>query len=110
MSGPGQGHRDRGPDTKAAPSRYSQRALHNARRAFTPVVNVIGDHATYHSDFDAPLNSDIAALAARRENLDTVILSPGAPSYGQLEAPGKVFKNFEERGDAFIRLAKHYFG
>ncbi|MCP2821215.1 thiamine pyrophosphate-binding protein, partial [Salmonella enterica subsp. enterica serovar Typhimurium] len=38
--------------------------LHNARRAFTPVVNVIGDHATYHRDFDAPLNSDIAALAA----------------------------------------------
>lgn len=38
--------------------------LHNARRAFTPVVNVIGDHATWHRGFDAPLNSDIAALAA----------------------------------------------
>ncbi|MBO9706864.1 MAG: acetolactate synthase large subunit [Caulobacter sp.] len=38
--------------------------LHNARRAFTPVVNVIGDHATYHRVHDAPLNSDIAALAA----------------------------------------------
>ncbi|MEG3126145.1 acetolactate synthase large subunit [Sphingomonas sp. GB1N7] len=37
--------------------------LHNARRAFTPVVNVIGDHATYHRQYDAPLNSDIAALA-----------------------------------------------
>jgi acetolactate synthase-1/2/3 large subunit len=37
--------------------------LHNARRAFTPVVNVIGDHATYHREFDAPLNSNIAALA-----------------------------------------------
>jgi len=38
--------------------------LHNARRAFTPIVNVIGDHATYHRKFDAPLNSDIAAIVA----------------------------------------------
>ena len=38
--------------------------LHNARRAATPVVNVIGDHATYHRQYDAPLNSDIAGWAA----------------------------------------------
>lgn len=38
--------------------------LHNARRAYTPIVNVIGDHATYHRQYDAPLNSDIPALAA----------------------------------------------
>jgi len=38
--------------------------LHNARRAGTPVVNVIGDHATYHRQYDAPLNSDIAGWAA----------------------------------------------
>jgi acetolactate synthase-1/2/3 large subunit len=37
--------------------------LHNARRARTPVVNWIGDHATQHLAFDAPLTSDIAALA-----------------------------------------------
>jgi acetolactate synthase-1/2/3 large subunit len=37
--------------------------LHNARRAFTPVVNVVGDHATYHRRYDAPLNSDIELLA-----------------------------------------------
>jgi acetolactate synthase-1/2/3 large subunit len=37
--------------------------LHNARRAFTPIVNVIGDHATYHRQYDAPLGSDIAAIA-----------------------------------------------
>lgn len=36
--------------------------LHNARRAFTPVVNVVGDHATYHQPLDAPLESDIDAL------------------------------------------------
>ena len=37
--------------------------LHNARRAGTPIVNVIGDHATYHRQYDAPLTSDIAGLA-----------------------------------------------
>ncbi|WP_396909882.1 acetolactate synthase large subunit [Mycolicibacterium sp.] len=36
--------------------------LHNARRAFTPVVNIVGDHATYHQPLDAPLESDIDAL------------------------------------------------
>ncbi|HEY4020461.1 MAG TPA: acetolactate synthase large subunit [Pseudonocardiaceae bacterium] len=37
--------------------------LHNARRAHTPIVNVVGDHATYHKKYDAPLESDIDALA-----------------------------------------------
>ena len=36
--------------------------LHNARRAYTPIVNVVGDHATYHRQYDAPLNSDIPTL------------------------------------------------
>jgi acetolactate synthase-1/2/3 large subunit len=38
--------------------------LHNARRAHTPVVNVVGDHATYHARYDAPLQSDIASIAS----------------------------------------------
>jgi len=37
--------------------------LHNARRAGTPVVNVVGDHATFHKPLDPPLESDIDALA-----------------------------------------------
>ncbi|WP_096290262.1 acetolactate synthase large subunit [Mycobacterium ahvazicum] len=37
--------------------------LHNARRAHVPMVVVVGDHATYHKKFDAPLESDIDALA-----------------------------------------------
>jgi acetolactate synthase I/II/III large subunit len=37
--------------------------LHNAHRANTPLVAVVGDHATYHKRFDAPLESDIDALA-----------------------------------------------
>ncbi len=38
--------------------------LHNARRASSPVVNVVGDHATTHAAYDAPLQSDIGALAS----------------------------------------------
>jgi acetolactate synthase-1/2/3 large subunit len=37
--------------------------LHNAKKARTPVVNVIGDHATYHRKYDAPLTSDVEAIA-----------------------------------------------
>jgi acetolactate synthase-1/2/3 large subunit len=37
--------------------------LHNARRARTPIVNWIGDHATWHLAADAPLTSDIVSLA-----------------------------------------------
>lgn len=56
------------------------------------------------------LSDAVSALGARRDRFDTVILSPGAPSYGQLEAPGKAFRNFEERGTAFVRLAAAEFG
>ena len=38
--------------------------LHNAMRARTPLVNVVGDHATSHKRWDAPLESDIDALAS----------------------------------------------
>jgi len=37
--------------------------LHNARRARTPLVCVVGDHATWHAAADAPLATDIAGLA-----------------------------------------------
>lgn len=38
--------------------------LHNARRANSPVLNIVGDHATYHQKLDAPLSSDIESVAA----------------------------------------------
>lgn len=37
--------------------------LHNARRAQSPVVNLLGDHATWHIAADAPLTTDVDALA-----------------------------------------------
>ena len=37
--------------------------LHNARKGKVPVVNIVGDHATYHVQFDAQLQSDIETVA-----------------------------------------------
>ncbi len=38
--------------------------LHNARRAHSPIVNIVGDHPVSHRLLDPPLNSDIDSLAA----------------------------------------------
>jgi len=49
----------------AAPwTRLCQRHCEYARRARTPIVNWIGEHATRHLVFDSPLTSDIAALTS----------------------------------------------
>jgi acetolactate synthase I/II/III large subunit len=37
--------------------------LHNATKASSPIVNIVGDHATYHLNYDAPLTSDIEGAA-----------------------------------------------
>src|SRR5260370_26450858 len=37
--------------------------LHNANKASTPMVNIVGDHATYHRRYDAPLTTDIETAA-----------------------------------------------
>src|SRR5512141_2110292 len=37
--------------------------LHNARKGRVPVVNIVGDHATYHVRYDAQLQSDIETVA-----------------------------------------------
>ncbi len=71
--------------------------LHNARRAHTPVVNVVGDHATWHLAADAPLTSDIAGLAApmsRWVKANTSVATLGADAAEairqSLEPPGGV--------------------
>jgi acetolactate synthase-1/2/3 large subunit len=50
--------------------------LHNARRARTPLVNIVGEHATYHAGFDAPLQSDIGTVA---RNVSTWVQVPQTP-------------------------------
>jgi acetolactate synthase-1/2/3 large subunit len=50
--------------------------LHNAKRARTPMINVVGDHATYHLQYDAPLTSDIDSLARPMSNFVHRIANP----------------------------------
>ncbi len=71
--------------------------LHNARRARTPLLCVIGDHATYHKPYDSPLETDIDSLAKPVSNwfhrsLRTEDLVEDAISAynATLRAPGRV--------------------
>ncbi len=52
--------------------------IHNANKASSPMVNIVGDHATYHRKYDAPLTSDIEGLA--RPSSHWVKTSPSAQS------------------------------
>ena len=38
--------------------------LHNARKARTPIVNIVGEHASDHLQYESPLRSDVPATAA----------------------------------------------
>lgn len=71
--------------------------LHNARRAHTPVVNVIGDHATWHLASDAPLTSDIVSLAnpvsgwvRSVRSAESIATDAAAAIEASLAAPGQV--------------------
>jgi acetolactate synthase-1/2/3 large subunit len=52
--------------------------LHNAKKANSGIVNIVGQHATYHIGFNAPLTSDIEGLA--RPMSAWVRTSPSAKS------------------------------
>jgi acetolactate synthase-1/2/3 large subunit len=52
--------------------------LHNAKKAHSGIVNIVGQHAVYHIDYNAPLTSDIEGLA--RPMSAWVRTSPNAKS------------------------------
>jgi len=60
--------------------------LHNARRARTPIVNIIGDHATWHVAYDAPLTSDIMSLASPVSGWTRAVASPEEMAGSMLDA------------------------
>jgi acetolactate synthase-1/2/3 large subunit len=71
--------------------------LHNARRAATPIVNIVGDHATYHAQYDAPLASDIMGFArpvsawAHSSPSALTVAADGARAvHAALQPPGQV--------------------
>lgn len=69
--------------------------LHNARKGKVPVVNIVGDHATYHVQYNAQLQSDIETVARNvspgfvrtsqstadlcRDTVDAIVAARGLP-------------------------------
>ena len=71
--------------------------LHNARRAGSPIVNIVGDQATYHRPFDAPLTADTEGFARGvsgwvRTAMDVRTVGQDAAQavYASQQAPGQV--------------------
>ena len=71
--------------------------LHNARRAHTPIVNIVGEHATYHRHLDAPLTSNIHGFAEpvsgwirTVESADDTSSAGVAAVQASLAAPGQI--------------------
>jgi acetolactate synthase-1/2/3 large subunit len=60
--------------------------LHNARRARVPIVNIVGDHATDHVQYDAPLQSDIETVARNVSGWVRTSTSTGALARDALDA------------------------
>jgi acetolactate synthase-1/2/3 large subunit len=72
--------------------------LHNARRASSPVLNIVGDHATWHTTYDSPLTSDIQTVAdnvspgfvRRCQQVESIGLDAVAAIDAALGPPGSV--------------------
>ncbi len=71
--------------------------LHNAKRARSPIVNIVGDHAVHHLQYDAPLTSDVRGVALPMSDWVGTSTSPDdlvVKGVGAVEAalsyPGKV--------------------
>src|SRR4029077_7700075 len=61
--------------------------IHNANKAMSGMVNILGDHAPYPRQYDAPLTSDIEGLA--RPNSHWVKTSPDAKSIAAAGRPAR---------------------
>lgn len=71
--------------------------LHNAKKAGSGIVNIVGEHATYHIAHDAPLTSDIEGVArpmshwVKTSPNSTTIAGDGALAIqAALQPPGQV--------------------
>ncbi|WP_245866789.1 acetolactate synthase large subunit [Oceaniglobus roseus] len=62
--------------------------MHNARKARSPMVNLVGDHAVRHRDYDAPLTADVAGAAAPFSDWVKTATSPESFAADAMEALG----------------------
>lgn len=72
-------------------------SLHNAHRALSPVVNIVGEHATYHGQYDPPLRADIEGIARTysqwiktSESADATAEDAAAAVAAALTPPGQI--------------------
>ena len=78
--------------------------LHNARRAFTPMLIVIGDHATWHLPADPLLATDVQSLAYIVS--DQVKKSLGAPTVA-CDSAAAIEATMENGGGIAILIVPH---
>src|SRR5262245_51066481 len=71
--------------------------LHNAKKARSGIVNIVGEHATYHLKYDAPLTSDIEGVARpmshwvrKARTSQSVAAAAAAAISVAREQPGKI--------------------
>tara|TARA_Y100000590_G_scaffold187562_1_gene213807 strand:+ start:8872 stop:10419 length:1548 start_codon:yes stop_codon:yes gene_type:complete len=71
--------------------------IHNAKKARSPMINIVGDHATYHLKYDAPLTSDLDGLSKSSSDWVERVKSPDELPAGGSRAwqaahnfPGKI--------------------
>ncbi|MCC6924891.1 acetolactate synthase large subunit [Novosphingobium sp.] len=71
--------------------------LHNAKKAGSPVINMVGDHATYHKHFNAPLTSDTEGVArpmsdwVRTSTSERDLAQAGAEAFSVAQGyPGRI--------------------
>ena len=71
--------------------------LHTARKTPSPVVNIVGNHATWHQGLNSPLDMDVAAFAApisnwvhQTEHVDDLAKDTAAAVEAARRAPGQV--------------------
>ncbi len=71
--------------------------LHNARRARSPIINIVGDHAVSHLAYDAPLTSDLRGVALpmsgwveASESSDQLPTAGAAAMHAAQQPPGQI--------------------
>jgi acetolactate synthase I/II/III large subunit len=89
--------------------------LHNARRAHVPLVNIVGDHATWHHQYDAPLTSDVPAHARLHshwlrvsESAEDLALAGAEAVCASLEGAGKIATLIVPANHAWEPATKSY--
>ena len=89
--------------------------LHNARRAHSPLVNIVGDHATWHHKYDAPLTSDVSAHARIHshwlrvtESAEDLALAGAEAVQASMEGAGKISTLIVPANHAWEPATKSY--